>query len=261
MALRDYFYDGMDSGSSFASTTYHDGQTFTASDNYTVGNIVLKLYRHAVTNPGNVTCYIYATSGSLPTGSTLATSTVVDCSGITTDSGGEDVTFTFAAGPAITNGTEYAIVILSSNSSPCIYWRVDGSSSTYAGGQAVRAGNPTWYATATIDHWFEVYDSTTVYVEGTKTVTAVAVVSLSEDLMVLAEGIKTVTVATTVSLSTQSHVSQKGFPTDRVSDYDPDVYWDEDTGEWTAARTTHPGNWSQSVVVVSEEGEIYFRTI
>jgi hypothetical protein len=159
MALKDYFYDGMDSATSFASTTYHDGQTFTASDTYTIDQVILKLYRHATTNPGNVTCYIYATSGGLPTGAALATSNAVDCSGITTDSGGEEVTFTFASGNEVTNGTVYAVVILSSNSSPCIYWLVDGSSPTYSGGQAVRAGNPTWYGNSGVDHWFEVYDS------------------------------------------------------------------------------------------------------
>ena len=240
MALQDYFYDGMDSATDFASTTYHDGQTFTAGDSYTVDTVVLKLYRHATTDPGNVTAYIYATSGSLPTGSALATSAAVSCSGITTSSPGEEVTFTFAAGPALTNGTEYAIVILASNSSPCLYWRVDGTSATYAGGQAVRAGNPTWYENASIDHWFEVYDAEpTIYTEGTKTVTAAA----------------------SVELASENYIDNQGAVPDRPTEYDGDKYWDEETGTWTTTRTTHPGNWSQNLLTISEEGEIYFRTI
>lgn len=160
MALQEYFYDGMDSATSFASTTYHDGQTWTTTSAYILSQIILKLYRHATTNPGNVTCYIYATSGDLPTGSVLYTSDVTDCSGITTSTDGEEVTFTFSEEVNLSDATKYAMVILSSNSSPCIYWKTDGTSPTYSGGLAVRAGNPTWYSNSGADHWFETYSAT-----------------------------------------------------------------------------------------------------
>jgi len=155
MALKDSNTNDEASATSFASTTYHDGQTWTTTSAYTIYQVKLKFYRHATTNPGNVTCYIYATSGSLPTGSASCTSAAVDCSGITTDTAGEEVTFTFESGAELSDATEYAIVILSSNSSPCIYWKVNYS---YGDGQAVRAGSPTWYANSSIDHWFETYD-------------------------------------------------------------------------------------------------------
>jgi hypothetical protein len=51
------------------------------------------------------------------------------------------------------------------------------------------------------------------------------------------------------------------FPEDRPGSYDPDLYWDEVNGVWSSTRVTVPGAWSQSVVVVSEEGEIYFGTV
>jgi hypothetical protein len=160
MALQDSYTTGMDNASSFASTTYHDGQIFTAGDTYNLASVKLKLYRHATTNPGNVTAYLYATTGSpaLPTGSALDTSDAVDCSGITSDSPGEEVEFTFSGEQELSSGTKYAIVILSNNSSPCVYWRADGTSPPYSGGHAVRAGNPTWYSNTSIDHWFETYD-------------------------------------------------------------------------------------------------------
>ena len=51
------------------------------------------------------------------------------------------------------------------------------------------------------------------------------------------------------------------FPEDRPGGYDPDLYWDEEDAEWNSDRLIQPGNWSQSVVVVSEEGEIYFGSV
>lgn len=101
----------------------------------------------------------------------------------------------------------------------------------------------------------------TVRVEGIKTVTVVATVSLLTDLTVRIEGTKTVTTAVTVSLASENYVGQSGFPTDRPSDYDGNEYWDEDTGVWGSTRTTIPGNWVQNVLAISEEGEIYFRTV
>ena len=97
--------------------------------------------------------------------------------------------------------------------------------------------------------------------EGTKTVTAAAVVSLATELVVRTEGTKTVSVAAAGSLASENYVSQKGFPTPRPSDLDPDLYWDEDSGTWGSTRTTYPGNWDQNIVTVSEEGEIYFGSV
>lgn len=97
--------------------------------------------------------------------------------------------------------------------------------------------------------------------EGTKTITAAAAASLSTQVKNCNEFTKTVAAAASVSLVTESYKSNTGFPTDRPSDYDPDTYWDEDSGLWVSTSTTNPGRWSQNVVTVSEEGEIYFGTV
>lgn len=97
--------------------------------------------------------------------------------------------------------------------------------------------------------------------EGIKTVTAAAVVSVSTEILGRVEVTKTVTAVASASLVTESHRNNTGFPTGRPSDYDPDTYWDEATGTWLSTSTTNPGRWSQNVVTVSEEGEIYFGTV
>jgi hypothetical protein len=76
-----------------------------------------------------------------------------------------------------------------------------------------------------------------------------------------AEGTKTVTTAASVELASENYVDNQGAVPNRPTDYDPDEYWDEDAGAWSATRTTHPGNWSQNLLAISDEGEIYFRTI
>lgn len=122
-----------------------------------------------------------------------------------------------------------------------------------------------WPAGSTDTTWYEafyaVWSSATVYAEGTKTVTGALAGSLSTALIVRVEGTKTVTAAVTVSLASENYVNQSGFPPDRPSDYDGDEYWDEDAGTWGSTRTTIPGNWAQNVLAISEEGEIYFRTV
>ena len=51
------------------------------------------------------------------------------------------------------------------------------------------------------------------------------------------------------------------FLEDRPVAYDPDLYWDETDDEWNSDRLTQPGNWVEYVLVVSDKGEIYFRTV
>ena len=107
----------------------------------------------------------------------------------------------------------------------------------------------------------KVESGSTAYEEGTKEVTAAVVVSLTTETVAITEGIKTVTTVTIVSLATESYKSNQGAVPDRPSDYDGDLYWDEDTGAWSTTRTTHPGNWVQYVLAISEEGDVYFRTV
>jgi hypothetical protein len=117
----------------------------------------------------------------------------------------------------------------------------------------------------------------TEYDEGTKTVTGGGAVSLTVESVVWVEGVLVVTGtlttllgtefyqgilivigALTVLLKTESYQDRSGWPFARASDYDPDLYWDEATEVWVTTRKTGPGNLVDFVVVVGEEGEVYF---
>jgi len=51
------------------------------------------------------------------------------------------------------------------------------------------------------------------------------------------------------------------WPEDRPVGYNADKYWDETTGTWRTIRVTQPGGWTEYVLVISEQGEIYFRAV
>ncbi|MHC4808557.1 MAG: hypothetical protein ACYTBX_20165 [Planctomycetota bacterium] len=51
------------------------------------------------------------------------------------------------------------------------------------------------------------------------------------------------------------------FPAARPVTYDADLYWDEVDAEWNSDRLTQPGSYTEYVMVISEEGEIYFRAV
>lgn len=102
---------------------------------------------------------------------------------------------------------------------------------------------------------------TNVYEEGTKTVTATATVSLASESGPWNEGILTVTSAVTVSLSKDSYQSQAEWPLARASDYDGDLWWDRDAEVWGSTYTIEPGSWVEYVLMIGEEGEVYFGTV
>jgi len=51
------------------------------------------------------------------------------------------------------------------------------------------------------------------------------------------------------------------WPDDRPVGYDPDKFWDEEDQEWNSDRLTVPGNRIEYLIVLGDEGEIYFRSI
>lgn len=51
------------------------------------------------------------------------------------------------------------------------------------------------------------------------------------------------------------------WPEDRPGTYDPDLYWDETNGVWSSTFVAGPGSWIEYMIAISEEGEIYFRTV
>jgi len=48
------------------------------------------------------------------------------------------------------------------------------------------------------------------------------------------------------------------WPRTRSSDYDPDLYWDEETETWVETRMTGPGSLIDYIIFIGEEGEVYF---
>ena len=88
------------------SSVYYRGQYWLTGSAYSMAKIKVRTYR--VGSPGDIILEVKAVDGShYPTGSVLATSTV-NCDAITTDTGGEWVTFTLASPVSLSNSTEYS---------------------------------------------------------------------------------------------------------------------------------------------------------
>ena len=138
---------------------YWKAQTFTAESDHVVGAVNLKLWRTG--SPGNLDVSIKATDGSgHPTGPDL-TSGTINAHTLTTDMDGEWQVISLTPYP-LTNGTRYAIVLkaLDGDSTARVWWRVDQSSPTYAGGNLEHNNDNgvTWTAYTDMDFMFEVWD-------------------------------------------------------------------------------------------------------
>lgn len=77
------------------------------------------------------------------------------------------------------------------------------------------------------------------------------------------EGTKTVTGVAIISLEIQSYLGQgeSGWPIARPSGYGPNLYWDEESETWGSTYVTMPGSRVEYTLVIGEEGEIYFGTV
>jgi len=51
------------------------------------------------------------------------------------------------------------------------------------------------------------------------------------------------------------------WPEARPVDYDESLYWDEESETWGSGRVTIPGAFAEYLVVVGEEGEVYFGEV
>ncbi len=134
-----------------------EAQVFTASASYTILSVKVRLKR---TNTlGTVTVSIRAISASKPSGADLCVGTV-DCSAISTASGGELVEFTFTTSYALVAGTQYAIVVraLDADASNYVNW-VAATGNPYAnGGESDSSdGGVVWDSISTADLRFETY--------------------------------------------------------------------------------------------------------
>ena len=140
-------------------TTNAVGQSFDGDGNVLSGVV---LWLKAVASPiGNAVVKIYAHSGTygtdgVPTGSALATSNVVDVSGI----GGvyELVHFEFEDEYTLVSGTKYfAVLEYNGTATDYLHWGRDGSAPTHGGN--VARYTTVWAYDASVDLCFYVYTS------------------------------------------------------------------------------------------------------
>ena len=140
-------------------------QTFTASRDYTLNSVILKLYRVG-DEVQTLTVRIYGVDISTPVkpdeANLLATGTM-DADTITLDTDGLEYTIAMATPVALTSGVQYAIVCDCRDSTAgahYAYWKLDNTGATYAGGTA-GVGNAAWNWTmvATQDYYFKTTSS------------------------------------------------------------------------------------------------------
>lgn len=133
-------------------------QTFTASENYTVTSIKVKIFRAG--SPGTVSIGIYATDESGHP-STHLSSVGFNGNTLTTDTAGEWKEVTLGGGgQAIISGTKYAIRISGGDSgSVYVGWRVDSAGATFTDGNREHStdNGDNWTAYTDEDLMFEVW--------------------------------------------------------------------------------------------------------
>jgi len=153
--------DAYVSGDTANSTTHGvnwNGQTFTASQTYTITGAWIKASR--LSAPGDVTVSLRATLAGLPFGADLVSGTIAGADFSATTLGSwQEVSFT--EDYDLVSGTVYALVVraIAGNAANYIGWKIDDTGA-YTGGQAsVSAGSgapATWAAIAGQDFMFQI---------------------------------------------------------------------------------------------------------
>ena len=153
------------------------------SARYTYECRALRLRLSRTGSPGTLTAKVYSGAGA-DEDNLLGTGTY-DGDTVTTNYLGEMVQFDFGEGAefSITYGSPYWIVLETPSNGDAdntINWRLNDNNPYAYGSLRYYYGSPVWGLEATKDHVFELrddlYSSTTVYAEGTKTVTVAATV-------------------------------------------------------------------------------------
>jgi hypothetical protein len=169
-----------DSGLSYWGSTSRSLQTFTMPSGYdTIEYIDLQLQENG-TLPGNYTLELYATSGGLPTGSVLAT-TSVTASDVTGSYSWIRFNFT---DETVTPGAKYAIVTKQTSTSGIsnsVYWGEAGSGG-YSGGAGYYSTNSgsSWTSTGG-DFCFRIYGSQSATAPTVTTTAASSVTTTGAD--------------------------------------------------------------------------------
>jgi len=173
-------YNTGDDGYVSIDQGHWESQTFTAGSDYDISSVKLLLYRTVTYSPGTVYVTIRATApsgaGRAPTGSDLASGTT-DGSTLTTSTAGEWREITFGSPLSLTNGVEYAIVVVCDNAANfALKWR-GKSTGAYANGNRASSSDGSSWTESTRDNMFETWgDAPVTYSELSGTITAVSVV-------------------------------------------------------------------------------------
>ena len=173
-------YNTGDDGYVSIDQGHWESQTFTAGSDYDISSVKLLLYRTVTYSPGTVYVTIRATApsgaGRAPTGSDLASGTT-DGSTLTTNEAGEWREITFGSPLSLTNGVEYAIVVVCDNAANfALKWR-GKSTGAYANGNRASSSDGSSWTESTRDNMFETWgDASVTYSELSGTITAVSVV-------------------------------------------------------------------------------------
>ena len=136
-------------------------QTFTAGMTGYLDRVSLNLLRNSVFgSPGDLTVAIYATSGGLPTGAALVTTTISQDRVVSYPSYSW-VDVYFESPPLVTSGAQYAIVLTIGSSVGDYRWATAGD--VYLGGRGAVADGSGWYfPSKSVDANFKTYVVPTV---------------------------------------------------------------------------------------------------
>jgi len=164
--LFEYYNSGYDNNQKigYVSGDYWvGGQTFTPQITYNLTSIKLKLFRTGTSEGAIYNCFLFATSGGLPTGNYLRYKGIY-ANNITTNANGEWVEFVFSSSYTVNAGTKYAILLGYQVGSGVagdvsIWWHEDVSSPSYSGGNKVFStdGSVTFDNYYGTDMYFETY--------------------------------------------------------------------------------------------------------
>jgi hypothetical protein len=187
MALIDS-YTPTTNNNQFCTGTKKLAMTFTATANYTIRSLTLKLYKSGSPGPTLLTVSIYATSGGIPTTSLCSGTT--DASTLPTSSPYEDRLISLGVGVDLTLGTKYAIVL--SADAANVHCRTR-QAVDYSGGELYQNPSGTWIIYSPEENaWFETWDTGIPYALETLVSTGTGVASLTIDNQTMIEETKIV---------------------------------------------------------------------
>lgn len=266
MALQEYYNTGSNNELRIADYRYL-GQSFTTAAAYTIESFKALVGKYGTV--GTATFNLYATAAGVPTGAALATGTIDATAFNTLVTFAEEEyaweIFTFDTPVALSISTLYAITIEWSGGDQAtdfISWRRVAPGAYATGTLVYSDNNGSSWATGTSDQMFEIYSSDSIEyvdleatIEDTSEILAALEIAIYTDLSATIED--TSEILATLYITTVPAV----WPHSRYDEYDPDLYWDEEDGEWNSDRLTQPGSFTGYILAISEQGDIYFRAI